>query len=194
MSEPPRVTGRVPVTITHLERLEPPRGAPVQPPMPGLEVVRALHPTLSFYRYLYDAVGGPWVWTKRRLMAEDELRAIIEDERVDIRVLWRPGVPAGYAELDFCGGDDVELAYFGLLPAFIGQRLGRYLLDWSVRHAFFKGARRLWVHTCDLDHPRALDAYIEAGFEPFDREEGEELLIEGMALPAHAADRTVRPA
>jgi hypothetical protein len=29
------------------------------------------------------------------------------------------------------------------------------------------GARRVWVHTCDLDHPRALANYQARGFEVF---------------------------
>jgi GNAT superfamily N-acetyltransferase len=79
------------------------------------------------------------------------------------------GVPAGYAELDGRVEGEIELAYFGLVPDFIGQRLGPWLLDWAVRRAWI-GARRVWVHTCTLDHPGALAMYERAGFVRFKTE------------------------
>lgn len=185
--------GRVPSTITWLECLEPPRGSPLQAPLAGTEIVRALRPPVHFYRYLYDTVGGPWLWNRRRLMPDAELKAILESEATDLRVLWVLGVPAGYVELDFALAPDVSLAFFGLVPEFTGRRLGPWLLDWTVRHAFRKGATRLHLNTCDLDHPKALATYEAAGFQAYDRTESFETLLEGMALPAHARDKPVLP-
>ncbi|MEZ5823980.1 MAG: GNAT family N-acetyltransferase [Geminicoccaceae bacterium] len=189
--EQPRIVGKVRSVVSHLEMFAPPGGTPLQPPCEGTEIVRALNTTLSFYRFLYGSVGGPWVWWRRHHMADAELAAAVHDQRVDIRVLWVHGVPAGYAEIDGRKGDDAELAYFGLMPEFIGRGLGAYFLDAIVRHAWSKPIRRFWVHTCELDHPRALGGYERAGFALFDREEGYEYLLEGMALPQHVADRTV---
>ena len=187
----PSIIGKVRSVTSHLEMFAPPGGPPAQPPCEGTEIVRALAPTLAFYRFLYSGVGGPWVWWSRGHMPDDELSAIIGDPLTDIRVLWVHGVPAGYAELDGRKGDDVELAYFGLMPEFIGRGLGAYLLDWTVRHAWRRPIRRFWVHTCDLDHPRAFAGYEKAGFELFDREDGYEYLLEGMTLPQHVADRAI---
>ena len=50
----------------------------------------------------------------------------------------------------------VEIAFFGLLPQFIGKGLGGYLLSEAIRKAWDLDASRVWVHTCTLDHPRAL--------------------------------------
>ena len=58
----------------------------------------------------------------------------------------------------------MELASFGLVPAFIGQGLGSYFLAWAVNRAWQREPRRVWVHTCSLDHPAALPAYVRAGF------------------------------
>lgn len=63
----------------------------------------------------------------------------------------------------------IELAYFGLIPAFIGQRLGPYLLDVAIRAAWAREPSRVWLHTCTLDHPRALATYDRAGFRVFER-------------------------
>ena len=187
----PSIRGTVSTVVTHLEMLAPPVSPPLQPPVDGLEIVRALKPTVSFYRFLYDNVGKDWNWTGRRLLDDEELSALISPETIDLRVIWRHGVPAGYVELGPNDEGTTELIYFGLMPEFIGLGLGRYFIDWAVRHAFHKGARRLYVHTCDLDHPRALANYEAAGFVPFDREDVDELVIEGMPLPAHAANRAI---
>src|SRR3546814_10904360 len=108
----------------------PPAGRPVA-------LVRDNPPTLSFYRWLYERIGADFTWTARRLMPDAELTAVIADPAVEIYVLLVSGVPAGYGEIDRRAGTDaVELAYFGLLPEFIGQGYGRYLLDTVVDFAW----------------------------------------------------------
>ena len=155
--------------VTYLEMTAPPAQPPRAAPRSDLEIRRARQPTVSFYRYLYAAVGEPWTWTVRRSLSDAELAAILDDQRVEVNVLWAGGVPAGYAELDRRAPPDIELAYFGLMPEFIGQGLGAYLLDWAIHHAWRARPRRLWLHTCDLDHPRALEFYQRLGFRIYDR-------------------------
>ena len=156
--------------VSYLEMTEPPHGAPLRPPRAGIEVRRAVRPTLGFYRYLYDAIGADWAWYERKRLAEAQLAAILHDPRVEVNVLWACGVPAGLAELDFRAPPDIELAYFGVLPEFIGLGLGGWLLDWAIHHAWRSHPRRFWVHTCDLDHPRALPLYQKAGFWLYDQQ------------------------
>jgi GNAT superfamily N-acetyltransferase len=190
MSGGPGAT-QISTVVTWLEMLAPPRRAPSQPPAAGLEVVRALAPTVSFYRYLYDTVGADWVWVDRRLLGADELRSIIQAPTTDIRVLWSSGVPAGFAEFDTAVPGEVELAYFGLIPDFVGRGIGRFFLDWAVDHAWRLGPSRVWVHTCDLDHPRALPNYEAAGFEAYDRTTETAQLPKGTKLPPHRSAQGV---
>jgi GNAT superfamily N-acetyltransferase len=161
--------GQIETLVTFLEMTEPPTRAPLPPPRAGLEVRRAVRPTIGFYRYLYDAIGRDWAWYERKLLGDTELEAILHDRKVEVNVLWVDGVPAGLAELDFRLPPDVELGYFGVLPEFIGQGLGSWLLDWAIHHVWRSRPRRFWVHTCDLDHPRALGVYQKAGFRIYDR-------------------------
>ena len=107
-----------------------------------------------------------------RITAETnvDLAAIIQDPLVEIYVLYAGGVPAGFSELDRHTGTEVELAYFGLAPEFIGRGLGRFLLHWSRDAAWRHGPSRLWVHTCNLDHPGAFALYQRAGFVPYRQE------------------------
>jgi len=158
----------IPVTVTYLQMFAP-MGPDVPPPVASAEIVRAEKPTIEFYRFLYDAVGRDWKWIDRQLMSDDDLGQIVHDDRVEVYVLHVDGKPAGYAELDRRIDGDVELAYFGILPEFFGKGLGRYFLHWAIEKAWSGAPRRLWVHTCELDHPAALPLYQKAGFDVYDR-------------------------
>jgi len=166
----PLPPGKLEMVVTYLEMRRPPAPRPAPRRAEPLAILRARRPTVSYYRYLYDTVGGPWMWYERRMMDDRELARIVQDPRVAVHVLYLDGVPAGYAELDYRVEGEVELAYFGLMPEFIGRGLGRYLLDWTVRRAFESEPSRLWVHTCNHDHPGALSAYQRAGFLPYRQE------------------------
>src|SRR5271156_1805900 len=108
----------------------------VPPPMPGLDVVHARKPTVAYYRFLYDAVGRDYDWTSRKKLSDAELAALLHDPRLDVHVLTADGVPAGFAELDRRIEGEIELVYFGLLPEFIGQGLGKYFLQWTIDKAW----------------------------------------------------------
>jgi GNAT superfamily N-acetyltransferase len=146
-----------------------PPARPVKPARGEARVERLVQPSLAQYRELYTAVGREYQWVDRLLMADDQLRRILEDDRVEVYLLTVEGQAAGFAELDRRVGRNIELAYFGLLPQFIGRGLGGYFLDWIIRKAWSYGPDRVWVHTCDLDHPAALPTYRRAGFHEYDR-------------------------
>ena len=144
----------------------PARAAAAETPA-DVHIMLAAHPTVSFYRYLYNHVGKAWNWSERRYLDYASLAAQIQNPQVQLYVLYLAGVPAGYAELDMRQAQQpagAQLAYFGLLPEFIGRGLGRYFLRWSVQRAWQQQPQRLRVHSCDLDHPRALGLYQSVGF------------------------------
>lgn len=158
--------------ITYLEMLE----RPTRPPAPApagrrIALMRADKPTVAFSRFLYDTAGWPWWWYERRQLSDAALGAIVHDPKYETYVLYVEGTPAGYFEIDRRQGDIVELAYFALMPEFIGQRLGPYLLDQAIEIAWTgpPAPKRVWVNTCDMDHPKALSLYQRAGFVPYDR-------------------------
>lgn len=166
---------RLEVTTTYLEMLQRPRRSKhAAPEHRTLALLRAELPPLHFYRYLYETVGEPWLWYERRAMGDDELSSIVHDPRVEVCVLYVDGCPGGYAELDARNFPEIELAYCGLVPEFIGQGLGLYLIECAVERAWAREHEpsRVWVHTCTLDHPRALLAYQHAGFRPYKEESG----------------------
>lgn len=159
-----RVGGFLDMTVTELVMESPPPHDPVAPPRGDLRLEHVARPSVAFYRDLYDAVGADWHWTERRLMPRADLAALLADPQVELWVLWAADAPAGFAEIDRRDAKDIQLAYFGLLPGFIGRGLGRLLLDRIVRIMWQSGPERIRVHTCDLDHPRALPLYRSQGF------------------------------
>jgi GNAT superfamily N-acetyltransferase len=82
----------------------------------------------------------------------------------EVHVLHVEGAPAGFAELDRRTDGAIELVQLGLMPEFVGQGLGKYFLQWTIDQAWRYRPRRLWLHTCTLDHPAALPNYRKAGF------------------------------
>jgi GNAT superfamily N-acetyltransferase len=154
---------------TYLQMLAPPGGCP-PPPRDDLRIERLWQPSVEAYREIYQAVGGMLHWVDRLRMPAAELQAIVQHEQVEVYLLRAADRPAGFAELDRREADQIELAYFGLVPEFIGQGLGKYFLAWTIAQAWSYQPKGLWVHTCDLDHPAALPNYVKARFEPY-REE-----------------------
>jgi len=156
--------------ITSLEMKHRPTAPNPPPPMGNLALLRCKKPTAAFYRYLYSGVGAPWLWYERSVISDEQLLALIDHEQIEIYVLYVNGTPAGYFELNLREFPEIELAYFGLMPEFLGLKLGPYLLGQAIDNAWAHNPERLWVHTCDLDHPRALPLYQRMGFEPYAQE------------------------
>jgi ribosomal protein S18 acetylase RimI-like enzyme len=156
--------------ITYLEMLARPNAPPIPAPHARLALMRAEACTVSFYRYLYETVGTPWLWFERRLVDDDALAATIQKPTVEIFVLHVGGVPAGYFELDTATPRQTELCYFGLVPQFIGRGFGPFLLQAAIEHAWSRPIDRFWVHTRTFDHPKALGYYQRAGFVVYARQ------------------------
>ncbi len=158
--------------ITYLEMHAHPK-LPRLPAPAGyrLALMRAEAPTVSFYRYLYETVGTPWLWYERRLVSDAALATTIQKPTTEIFVLYAGGIPAGYFELDAAPVRETELCYFGLIPEFIGRGLGPFLLQAAIDRAWERAIDRLWVHTRTFDHPSALGYYQRAGFVVYARRE-----------------------
>ena len=77
------------------------------------------------------------------------------------------GVEVGILELDFRADGECELGYFGLVQELTAKGFGRWLMAQALALAWRKSVKRVWVHTCTLDHPRALGFYRAAGFVPY---------------------------
>jgi len=166
----PRVR-RLPTVVTFLEMKARPVAIPPPQPKGKIALLRSQNPPVHFYRYLYDAIGRDYHWVDRKRMDDPRLKALLAEERVELYVLFADGCPAGMAELDFRDATSANIAYFGLIPEYVGRRLGYFFLYHTAMNAWARPISRLLVNTCTLDHPRALPLYQRLGFVPYSRED-----------------------
>jgi GNAT superfamily N-acetyltransferase len=160
---------RTEITTWYLEMLSPEQLQAAACPRADVRVERAAIPSPELSRFLYTAVGGLWYWLDRLSWDYARWLEYLDRSTVETLVMHVSGTPAGYVELEAQPDDNVEVAYFGLLPRFTAQRLGAYLLSVGVKTAWEEGARRVWVHTCSLDGPTALANYQARGFRVYDQ-------------------------
>ena len=159
--------GELATVVTRLEMTAPPVPRPL-PPSP-LALVPWRRPEPAKYRALFRRVGARWLWFSRLALDDDALRAITGDGVEVYVVADGAGVEVGMLELGFREAGVCELAYVGLVPELAGRGHGRWLLAQALMLAWRKGVARVHVHTCTLDHPAALPAYLRAGFVPVGR-------------------------
>ena len=167
----PEMSGQPKSTTTYyLEMLDPQALCPKEAPA-GLEVSMVSPPSPALNRRLYDAVGKDWDWTDRLVWSEEEWNRYVHRSALETWLGKYQGQTAGYFELECQAEGNVEIAYFGLLPGFVGRGLGGSLLTAAIRRAWqFPGSKRLWVHTCNWDHPAALSNYQRRGFKLYSEE------------------------
>lgn len=179
------------VEVTHLQmhRWEP---SPGDRPA-DIEVRRVHHPTPSLNRFLYTAVGTDWLWHDRLSWTHQRWTVVLERLGHQTWIGYVDDSPAGYFELETGTPGEVEIGYFGLMPEFIGRGRGRALLQHCLTQAWSDPAtERVYLDTCTLDHPRALPAYLAAGFEIERVETKSDQVPTSPLQPWPGAARTVR--
>lgn len=152
------------VTTWHLDYQGPELTLPAWPSGVYLQEAEVPSPELS--QFLFVAVGAPWRWYGRLGWTYQQWTEHLGSGQVRTFVLYQRGTPAGFFELCRHPEDNnsVELKYFGLLPAFVGQGLGGPLVQAAIALAQQWSQGRVWLHTCSDDHPAALSTYQKQGF------------------------------
>ena len=153
-----------PLITTYLEMRSPNQLRPKRADA-GFQVREQTGSDWRFNRDLYFRVGGQWDWIDKRSWTDDQWNEYAVAAELRTFAGYHDDVLAGYYELrrDTDGG--VEIAYFGLLPGFIGRGLGGALLTSAIEGAWRMEPNpcRVWVHTCNRDHPQALANYQARG-------------------------------
>lgn len=161
--------GHIATIVTHLEMLEKPK-LPVAESR--LTLAHWPDPDVDDYLALFRKVGEPWLWISRLLMAQSDLRTILDDAAIDIFLVRDGAEPVGFIELDFRQPSECEIVFFGLVPALNGQGHGRWMMNQALDRAWRDGIDRVWLHTCTQDSPRALPFYQRSGFRIFKQQAG----------------------
>lgn len=137
----------------------------------GLQVAECEVKQFQLNRFLYQYVGESWDWQDRLVWTDQQWQDYVQRDELRTWLAISQGSPAGYYELERQEGDEVEIRYFGLAPAFIGKGFGGYMLSHAIQSAWDWGqVSRVWVHTCNLDHPSALRNYQARGFDLYKTE------------------------
>ena len=157
------------VTTTFLEMLSPKDFKPKILDRKDVRVRKVEIPTPVINHFFFVNVGRPWKWYSRLSWTLGDWQALVEQKTVATSIGYIKGTPFGYIEL-VRQGQSVEIAFFGLLPQYIGMGLGGFLLSEAIRLAWELDPGRVWVHTCTLDHKYALNNYLARGLTIYKRE------------------------
>ena len=122
-------------------------------------------------KFFYKSIGKKHNWVDRLIWTEKQWEEYTTNKNVKTYVLKIKEDIAGYFELIFHPEqNEVEIAYLGLLEEYHNKKLGSYLLTSAIKNSFIQNPKRVWVHTCSLDHKNALNNYLSRGMKIFKKE------------------------
>ena len=124
-------------------------------------------PDAAWYRTLFRHIGEPYLWVSRLRMTDEVLLRAIRDPQVHLFTLQVDGADEGILELDFRVPGECEIAFLGVTERLVGTRAARFLMNEALDRAWTSGIERVWLHTCTLDHPKAIPFYLRSGFVPY---------------------------
>jgi GNAT superfamily N-acetyltransferase len=116
---------------------------------------------------LFAGVGLPWKWYSKFKWTEEQWDKFILESKSETYLAFHENTLVGYFELEKHHNNEVEIVFFGLLPEYLGKRLGGLLLSKAIDTAWSLKPDKIWLHTCDNDSPKALDNYKARGFVLF---------------------------
>ena len=122
-------------------------------------------------KFFYKNIGKYHHWVDRLVWSDKQWIEYTSSKKVKTYFLKKDIELAGFFELIFHQEkNEVEIAYLGLLEEYHNQKLGSYLLSTAIKNSFLIKPKRVWVHTCTLDHKNALSNYISRGMKIFKKE------------------------
>ena len=125
-------------------------------------------PNFLLNKFFYKSIGKKHHWVDRLIWTDKQWIEYTSDKKVITYILKKEEDLVGYFELIFHQNPkEVEIAYLGLLEEYQNQKLGSHLLSSAIKKSFLKNPKRVWVHTCSLDHKNALNNYISRGMKIF---------------------------
>ncbi len=142
-----------------------------KPDSRGVNIVEVQIDDFQFNKFLYQYIGGPWQWTDKLDIPDSQWKEYVNDPNLRTWVAYYKGAIAGYFELYAKDSGDTEIAYFGLAESFIGRGFGGFLLSQAITCGWrIRSTKRIWLHTCTLDHPSALKNYQARGLKIYKTE------------------------
>ena len=130
----------------------------------SLKLEKVSPPDFQLNKFFYKNIGKKHKWIDRLNWRNENWIDYINSIGVNTFVLKQRNELVGYFEqIYYKDKQDCEIAYFGILEEYIGKKYGGYLLTEAIKNSFLLGSKRVWVHTCSLDHHHALKNYLSRG-------------------------------
>ena len=134
-------------------------------------LVKKIKPDFQLNKFFYKQVGKKHRWIDRLSWSDEKWINYISNKNLETYIICESEELVGFFELlNNPELQETEISYFGLLEEYIGKGIGGYALSVAIRKSFEKNIKRVWLHTCTLDHPNALKNYIARGMTIFKKE------------------------
>ena len=122
-------------------------------------------------KFFYKQIGRNHRWNDRLVWDDKKWMSYVSNPNVFTYVLKHNEDIAGFFEIIYSKDkSEIEIAYFGLLIDYIDKKLGGYMLTEAIKISFSYNVKRVWVHTCSLDHKNALKNYLSRGMKIYNSE------------------------
>ena len=122
-------------------------------------------------KFFYKNIGKKHKWVDRLIWDEQKWISYVNNPSVKTYVLKEKQKLIGFFEqIIDSEKKECEIAFFGILKEFFGNKYGSYLLSEAIKISFNENVHRVWLHTCSLDHQNALKNYLARGMQIFKSE------------------------
>ena len=127
---------------------------------------------ININKFFYRQIGKDHFWRDRLLWSDNQWKKYINNKNLETGVMKINNNLVGFYEQEFHKNkNEIELIQMGILKEHQGRKLGSFLLEYIIQAAYTRDIKRLWVHTCSLDHKHALNNYLSRGLKIFKEEE-----------------------
>ena len=123
-------------------------------------------------KFFYKNIGNKHKLFDRLIWNEERWINYVSSENVKTYILKCKHDLVGFFELiHHVEKREIEIAYLGILEEYHNKKLGGYLLSTAIKKSFKKkDIKRVWVHTCTLDHKNAIKNYLARGMKVYKKE------------------------
>ena len=143
----------------------------IKKPIGNYSLNQILPNDFQLNKFFYKQIGKNHQWLDRLAWTDKNWIEYVSNPNLFTFVLNDNEEIAGFFELILHQNkSEIEIAYFGLLKEYFGKKLGGYMLTEAIKISFSYNVKRVWVHTCSLDHKNALKNYLSRGMKIYNSE------------------------
>ena len=123
-------------------------------------------------KFFYKQIGKDHFWRDRLVWTDKQWLKYSSNPLLDTWTLKDNNNDlVGYYEIEKHDNKEFELINMGILSDYRSKGYGSLLLNHVLKQSINEKAKKVWVHTCSLDHKFALSNYLSRGFKVFKKEQ-----------------------